>query len=56
MIFVFALVPTFEDKTALEVEVKGSCVPLNVVLHPYAMVIPGTFLVGVTVKKQVVVS
>ncbi|XP_064614552.1 LOW QUALITY PROTEIN: deleted in lung and esophageal cancer protein 1-like [Liolophura sinensis] len=49
-----ASMPAFEDKTVLEVEVKGKCVPLNVVLHPYAMIIPGTFLVGVTVKKQVV--
>ncbi|CAC5401955.1 unnamed protein product [Mytilus coruscus] len=39
------------DYTALEIEVKGSSIPLNVVLHPYAIHIPGQNLVGTTVKK-----
>ncbi|XP_063421465.1 deleted in lung and esophageal cancer protein 1-like isoform X2 [Mytilus trossulus] len=39
------------DYTALEIEVKGSSIPLNVVLHPYAIYIPGQNLVGTTVKK-----
>ena len=44
------------DFTALEVEVKGSSIPLNVVLHPYAIYIPGQNLVGTTVKKLFAVS
>ncbi|KAK6165505.1 hypothetical protein SNE40_022422 [Patella caerulea] len=41
----------FKDVTALEVEVKGKCVPLNIVLHPYAIYIPGKLLVGTSIKK-----
>lgn len=44
------------DYTALEIEVKGSSIPLNVVLHPYAIYIPGQNLVGTTVKKLFAVS
>ena len=42
--------------TALEVELKGRSIPLNVVLHPYAMYLPGSYLVGSTVKKLFTVS
>ncbi|XP_076461366.1 deleted in lung and esophageal cancer protein 1-like isoform X2 [Babylonia areolata] len=44
-------VPTFHDMTALEVELKGRSIPLNVVLHPYAMFLPGSYLVGNTTKR-----
>ena len=46
----------FKDVTALEIEVKGKSVPLNVVLHPYAVCAPGQNLVGTTIKKLVTVS
>ena len=46
----------FKDVTALEIEVKGKSVPLNVVLHPYAVYAPGQILVGTTIKKLVTVS
>ncbi|ESO99858.1 hypothetical protein LOTGIDRAFT_238688 [Lottia gigantea] len=42
----------FKDVTAMEIEVKGKSVPLNVVLHPYAIYIPGKTLVGSSVKKS----
>lgn len=50
-IFLNSDVKESRDYTALEVEVKGSSIPLNVVLHPYAIYIPGQNLVGTTIKK-----
>ncbi|KAK7110848.1 deleted in lung and esophageal cancer protein 1-like isoform X2 [Littorina saxatilis] len=44
-------VPPFRDMTALEIELKGRSTPLNVVLHPYALYLPGSYLVGTTIKK-----
>ncbi|BFZ02531.1 hypothetical protein BsWGS_05570 [Bradybaena similaris] len=41
----------FKDITALGVEMKGKCVPLNVVLHPYALIIQAPILRGSSVKK-----
>ncbi|XP_012940303.1 deleted in lung and esophageal cancer protein 1 [Aplysia californica] len=41
----------FRDITGLEVEVKGECIPLNVVLHPYAMFVSAPSLVGSTIKR-----
>ena len=49
-------VPPFHDMTALEVELKGRSIALNVVLHPYAMYLPGSYLVGTTVKRLFTVS
>ncbi|XP_056008414.1 deleted in lung and esophageal cancer protein 1-like isoform X2 [Ostrea edulis] len=46
----------FKDVTALEIEVKGKSVPLNVVLHPYAVYSPGQHLLGTTVKKLVTMA
>nr|XP_022304299.1 deleted in lung and esophageal cancer protein 1-like isoform X2 [Crassostrea virginica] len=46
----------FKDVTALEIEVKGKSVPLNVVLHPYAVYAPGQNLVGTTIKKLVTMA
>ena len=51
----FILVAPFVDVTALEVEVKGESTPLNVVLHPYAIHVPGKNLIGTTLKKMVTV-
>ncbi|KAK7508441.1 hypothetical protein BaRGS_00000007 [Batillaria attramentaria] len=44
-------VPPFRDLTGLEIELKGNSIPLNVVLHPYALYLPGSHLVATTVKK-----
>lgn len=41
----------FTDMTALEIELKGQSIPLNVILHPYALYIPGSYLVGNTIKR-----
>ncbi|XP_041367117.1 deleted in lung and esophageal cancer protein 1-like [Gigantopelta aegis] len=41
----------YRDVTGLEIEAKGSAVTPNVVLHPYAMYVPGPHLVGTTIKK-----
>jgi hypothetical protein len=37
--------------TALQIEMKGKSIPLNVVLHPYAIYMPGSYLVGHTIKR-----
>ncbi|KAL5006767.1 hypothetical protein ScPMuIL_015573 [Solemya velum] len=44
------------EVTALELEVKGESVPLNVVLHPYAVFVPGQYLVGTTLKNLVTMA
>ncbi|NXQ13304.1 DLEC1 protein, partial [Peucedramus taeniatus] len=40
-----------EDAIALEIEVKGSTEPFNLLLEPYAIIIPGENFIGVNVKK-----
>ncbi|XP_074938338.1 deleted in lung and esophageal cancer protein 1 [Phalacrocorax aristotelis] len=40
-----------EDVIALEIEVKGSTEPFNLLLEPYAIVIPGENFIGVNVRK-----
>ena len=45
-----------EDVTALEMEVKGECEPLSVMLRPYALHIPGQLMVQTAVKRQFMVS
>ncbi|XP_069130810.1 deleted in lung and esophageal cancer protein 1-like isoform X4 [Argopecten irradians] len=45
-----------QDLTAMEIEVKGNSVPLNVVLHPYAVYVPGRSLMETTVKKRVTMA
>ncbi|KFO94433.1 Deleted in lung and esophageal cancer protein 1, partial [Buceros rhinoceros silvestris] len=40
-----------EDVIALEIEVKGSTEPLQLLLEPYAVIVPGENFVGVTVRK-----
>ena len=37
--------------TALEIEVKGECEPISVILQPYAIHVPGSILVETSVKK-----
>ncbi|XP_060064823.1 deleted in lung and esophageal cancer protein 1-like [Ylistrum balloti] len=44
------------DLTAMEIEVKGNSVPLNVVLHPYAVYVPGRSLMETTIKKRVTMA
>ena len=48
--------PFVEDVTALEIETKGECEPLCVLLQPYAIHIPGQVLVETCVKRQFRVS
>ncbi|NXE90540.1 DLEC1 protein, partial [Menura novaehollandiae] len=40
-----------EDVVALEIEVKGSTEPFNLLLEPYAIIVPGENFIGVNVKK-----
>lgn len=55
-IWIYFTVTLSKDLTALEIEVKGESVPLNVVLHPYAVFVPGQYLVGTTLKNLVTVG
>uniref|UniRef100_A0A8D2N648 Deleted in lung and esophageal cancer protein 1 n=1 Tax=Zonotrichia albicollis TaxID=44394 RepID=A0A8D2N648_ZONAL len=41
-----------EDVIALKIEVKGSTEPYNLLLEPYAIIIPGENFIGVNVKKK----
>ncbi|KAM6177157.1 deleted in lung and esophageal cancer protein 1 [Erethizon dorsatum] len=41
-----------EDVIVLEIEVKGSAEPFQVLLEPYALIIPGENYIGVNVKKD----
>ncbi|XP_057411803.1 deleted in lung and esophageal cancer protein 1 isoform X2 [Balaenoptera acutorostrata] len=41
-----------DDVIVLEIEVKGSVEPFQVLLEPYALIIPGENYVGMTVKKD----
>uniref|UniRef100_A0A673U2J6 DLEC1 cilia and flagella associated protein n=1 Tax=Suricata suricatta TaxID=37032 RepID=A0A673U2J6_SURSU len=41
-----------DDVIVLEVEVKGSVEPVQVLLEPYALIIPGENYVGINVKKH----
>ncbi|XP_071102579.1 deleted in lung and esophageal cancer protein 1-like [Haliotis cracherodii] len=43
--------PIYCDTVGLEIEVKGKSVPLNIVLHPYAIFLPGKNPIGTTIKK-----
>ncbi|NXS82393.1 DLEC1 protein, partial [Erpornis zantholeuca] len=40
-----------EDVIALEIEVKGSTEPFNLLLEPYAIIVPGENFIGVNIKK-----
>nr|XP_036870419.1 deleted in lung and esophageal cancer protein 1 isoform X6 [Manis javanica] len=40
------------DMTVLEIEVKGSVEPFQVLLEPYALIIPGENYIGINVKKD----
>ncbi|NXR24703.1 DLEC1 protein, partial [Cinclus mexicanus] len=40
-----------EDVIALEIEVRGSTEPFNLLLEPYAIIVPGENFIGVNVKK-----
>ncbi|NXN13017.1 DLEC1 protein, partial [Indicator maculatus] len=41
-----------EDVIALEIEVKGSTEPFQLLLEPYVIIIPGENFIGVTVRKR----
>uniref|UniRef100_A0ABK0LUT3 DLEC1 cilia and flagella associated protein n=1 Tax=Rattus norvegicus TaxID=10116 RepID=A0ABK0LUT3_RAT len=41
-----------DDVIVLEIEVKGLAEPFQVLLEPYALIIPGESYVGITVKKD----
>ncbi|NWT98482.1 DLEC1 protein, partial [Urocynchramus pylzowi] len=41
-----------QDVIALEIEVKGSTEPFNLLLEPYAIIIPGENFIGVNVRKR----
>ncbi|XP_068413976.1 deleted in lung and esophageal cancer protein 1 isoform X2 [Eschrichtius robustus] len=41
-----------DDVIVLEIEVKGSVEPFQLLLEPYALIIPGENYVGMTVKKD----
>lgn len=45
-----------KDVTAIELECKAECVPLQVALQPYAIYVNGKNLVGTTVRRQFLVS
>ncbi|XP_012311083.2 deleted in lung and esophageal cancer protein 1 isoform X3 [Aotus nancymaae] len=40
-----------DDVIVLEIEVKGSVAPFQVLLEPYALIIPGENYIGINVKK-----
>lgn len=40
-----------DDVVALEIEVKGSTEPFQLLLEPYAVIVPGENFIGVTVRK-----
>ncbi|XP_047387031.1 deleted in lung and esophageal cancer protein 1 isoform X3 [Sciurus carolinensis] len=41
-----------DDVIVLEIEVKGSAEPFQVLLEPYALIIPGENYIGINVKKD----
>ncbi|NP_796091.2 deleted in lung and esophageal cancer protein 1 homolog isoform 1 [Mus musculus] len=41
-----------DDMIVLEIEVKGLAEPFQVLLEPYALIIPGENYIGITVKKD----
>lgn len=41
-----------DDVIVLEIEVKGSVEPFQVLLEPYALIIPGENYIGISVKKD----
>ncbi|XP_012575761.1 PREDICTED: deleted in lung and esophageal cancer protein 1 isoform X2 [Condylura cristata] len=43
---------TVDDVIVLEIEVKGSAEPFQVLLEPYALIIPGENYIGINVKKD----
>lgn len=40
------------DVIVLEIEVKGSVAPFQILLEPYALIIPGENYIGLNVKKD----
>lgn len=46
------LLYSVDDVIVLEIEVKGSVEPFQVLLEPYALIIPGENYIGINVKKD----
>ncbi|XP_030053791.1 deleted in lung and esophageal cancer protein 1 [Microcaecilia unicolor] len=46
------LEPMTTDVIVLDIDVKGSTEPFKVLLDPYAIILPGENLIGVTIRKQ----
>ncbi|XP_069503787.1 deleted in lung and esophageal cancer protein 1 isoform X2 [Ambystoma mexicanum] len=46
------LEPAINDVIVLDVEVKGTTEPFNILLEPYAIIIPGVNFIGSTIRKQ----
>lgn len=40
------------DVIIMEIEVKGSTQPYQVLLEPYAIIIPGELFIGTTIRRQ----
>ena len=49
-------VPSYRDLTVIAIDVKGGCVQPDVVLHPYAVYVPGTHLISTTFNRLITVS
>lgn len=41
-----------KEDTVLEVDVKGSCIPYDLVIEPNAFIIPGQILQDTVIKKK----
>lgn len=46
------LEPTVNDVIVLDLEVRGSTEPFNILLEPYAIIIPGENFIGSTLRRQ----
>lgn len=44
--------PRRDDVIALEIEVKGSTEPFQLLLEPYAIFIPGENFIGINIRKS----
>jgi len=44
--------PEVKEDTVLEIDVKGSCIPYDLVIEPNAFIIPGQILQDTVIKKK----
>lgn len=52
VLFYFIVEIVNMDITSLEIECKAECIPLQVVVQPYAIFVNGKNLVGTTVRRH----